>query len=107
MYKNKNKTNVSFSVAAAFNNHATPFRSSAEIAISDLDSNGEVVVAPICVVSRVEMMTDTGWRDIDNVTDTFFQQPFQLYRDGDKTYLQVSANPKLGERLGLVSLCIS
>ena len=45
----------------------------------------------ICVVSRVDMMTDLGWRNINNITSLSleFQQPFQLYREEEKTYLQV------------------
>jgi len=44
-------------------------------------------VSPICVVSTVEIMTKKGWKDINNITQDF-QQPFQLYRENEKTYLQ-------------------
>ena len=45
----------------------------------------------VCVVSRVDMMTDQGWTNINNITSLSleFQQPFQLYRESEKTYLQV------------------
>ena len=35
-------------------------------------------------------MTGLGWRNINNLTGPgeTFQQPFQLYREGDRTYLQ-------------------
>jgi hypothetical protein len=39
-------------------------------------------------VSTVEIMTNKGWKDINNITQDF-QQPFQLYRENEKTYLQV------------------
>ena len=46
------------------------------------------LVSPICVVSTTEILTYGGWQDIANVTKDF-QQPFQLYSENDKTYLQV------------------
>jgi hypothetical protein len=49
---------------------------------------GGGLVSPICVVSTVEIMTNKGWKDINNITQDF-QQPFQLYRENEKTYLQV------------------
>lgn len=45
------------------------------------------LVSPICVVSTTEILTYGGWQDIANVTKDF-QQPFQLYSENDKTYLQ-------------------
>ena len=51
------------------------------------------------MVSRVEIMTGLGWRNINNLTGPgeTFQQPFQLYREGEQTWLQVgnSYNPFL------------
>ena len=35
------------------------------------------------------MMLHRGWEDMSNFTKEF-QQPFQLYREGGSTYLQVS-----------------
>ena len=65
----------------------------------------------ICVVAKVEMMTGEGWRNINNLTSTMsqeFQQPFQLYREQDKTYLQwmgkESLHQSLEGRLALVHL---
>ena len=60
---------------------------SASLAIPT-SSTGGGPVAPICVVSTVEIMTQNGWKDINNITQDF-QQPFQLYRENEKTYLQV------------------
>jgi len=59
---------------------------SASLAIPT-SSTGGGPVAPICVVSTVEIMTQNGWKDINNITQDF-QQPFQLYRENEKTYLQ-------------------
>jgi hypothetical protein len=40
------------------------------------------------VVSTVNIMSEVGWIDLHNLTDVF-QQPFQLFREGDRTLLQV------------------
>ena len=47
---------------------------------------------------EVEMLTSSGWRNIHKLSwagagagqfqQADFQQPFQLYREGDRTYLQ-------------------
>ena len=70
----------------------------------------------ICVVSRVEIMTRAGWRNINNMTGAGgdrggpadFQQPFQLYREGELTYLQWMGREVLHQslegRLALVHL---
>ena len=66
----------------------------------------------ICVVSRVEMMTRAGWVNINNMTGagagTEFQQPFQLYREGEATFLQWMGREVLHQslegRLALVTL---
>ena len=69
----------------------------------------------ICVVSRVEIMTRAGWRNINNMTGAGdrsgpaeFQQPFQLYREGEQTYLQWMGREVLHQslegRLALVHL---
>ena len=69
----------------------------------------------ICVVSRVEIMTRSGWRNINNMTGggnragpAEFQQPFQLYREGEQTYLQWMGRETLHQalegRLALVHL---
>ena len=60
---------------------------SASLAIPTSMTGGGLV-SPICVVSTVEIMTNKGWKDINNITQDF-QQPFQLYREDEKTYLQV------------------
>ena len=56
-------------------------------------------------------MTSSGWRNINNMTSTAsleFQQPFQLYREADKTYLQWMGKEVLHQslegRLALVHL---
>merc|ERR1719510_1376462 len=55
-------------------------------------------------------MTDLGWRNINNITSLSleFQQPFQLYREEEKTYLQWMGKEVLHQslegRLALVSL---
>eukprot|EP00090_Calanus_glacialis_P029778 TRINITY_DN4782_c0_g1_i1.p1 TRINITY_DN4782_c0_g1~~TRINITY_DN4782_c0_g1_i1.p1 ORF type:complete len:959 (-),score=180.57 TRINITY_DN4782_c0_g1_i1:103-2979(-) len=59
---------------------------SASLAIPTSMTGGGLV-SPICVVSTVEIMTNKGWKDINNITQDF-QQPFQLYRENEKTYLQ-------------------
>jgi len=59
---------------------------SASLAIPASGSDGGPV-SPICVVSTAEIMTKNGWKDINNITQEF-QQPFQLYRESEKTYLQ-------------------
>ena len=46
------------------------------------------LVSPICVVSTVDIMTNKGWEDITNFTQEY-QQPFQLYSDNGKTYMEV------------------
>ena len=46
------------------------------------------LVSPICVVSTVDIMTNNGLEDITNFIQEY-QQPFQLYSDNGKTYLQV------------------
>ncbi len=44
--------------------------------------------SPVCVVSTVNILSEVGWLDLHNLTDVF-QQPFQLFRDGERTLLQV------------------
>ncbi len=44
--------------------------------------------SPVCVVSTVNILSEVGWLDLNNLTDVF-QQPFQLFRDGERTLLQV------------------
>ena len=79
---------------------------SAYVSIPNLEDGSS-----ICVVSKVEMMTDKGWRNINNMTSTAsqeFQQPFQLYREAERTYLQwmgkESLHQSLEGRLALVHL---
>jgi len=56
------------------------------------------LVSPICVVSTVDIMTNMGWEDITNFTQEF-QQPFQLYSDNGKTYLQWMGNEVIHQAL--------
>jgi len=56
------------------------------------------LASPICVVSTVDIMTNTGWEDITNFTKEF-QQPFQLYSDSGKTYLQWMGNEVIHQAL--------
>ena len=78
--------------------------------VSIPQSVGEAESPGICVVSRVDMMTPLGWRNINNLTSLSleFQQPFQLYREEEKTYLQWMGKEVLHQslegRLALVSL---
>ncbi|XP_040570086.1 uncharacterized protein sha isoform X2 [Lepeophtheirus salmonis] len=72
---------------------------SAEIAISDVDTHGNPVLAPICVVSGVDILEATGWRSFENISGDSFQQPFQLHRNDDKTYLQWLGGDKLRKLL--------
>ncbi len=58
--------------------------------------------SPVCVVSTVNILSEVGWLDLHNLTDVF-QQPFQLFRDGERTLLQVHISVGLacsGLRLG-------
>ena len=84
---------------------------SAYVSIPAIDQDTSAGSSSICVVSKVEMMTDQGWRNINNMTATAsqeFQQPFQLYREGERTYLQwmgkESLHQSLEGRLALVHL---
>lgn len=43
-------------------------------------------------------MTEHGWKDLQNLTEQF-QQPFQLFREGDRTLLQVLENKSVVRRL--------
>ena len=70
---------------------------SAEIVIPGTGS----ATAPVCVVSTLNIMVSkesdvlatagSGWIDVQNTTsdEPQFQQPFQLFRDGGRTLLQV------------------
>ena len=60
---------------------------SAEISIP-VGVSGPPSTSPVCVVSTVNLMSEVGWVDLHNLTDVF-QQPFQLFREGDRTLLQV------------------
>jgi len=65
------------------------------------------LTSPICVVSTVDLLTTQGWRDISNFTRDL-QQPFQLYRESEQTYLQwmgtAATQRALEGRLLLVNL---
>jgi len=65
------------------------------------------LTSPICVVSTVDLLTKQGWRDISNFTRDL-QQPFQLYRESEQTYLQwmgtAATQRALEGRLLLVNL---
>ena len=73
------------------------FICSAEIVIPGTGS----ATAPVCVVSTLNIMvgkhsdmfasSGSGWIDVQNTTaeEPQFQQPFQLFRDGGRTLLQV------------------
>ena len=50
------------------------------------------VSSPVCVVSTFNVMTETGWTDLQNITEQF-QQPFQLFKEGKRTLLQVVGLP--------------
>ena len=51
-------------------------------------------------------MTETGWSDLQNLTEQF-QQPFQLFREGKRTLLQVLVTPRVGIQYSLSSLLSS
>ena len=56
------------------------------------------LMSPICVVSKVNIMTVAGWQDLNNLTQDF-QQPFQLYRENEHTYLQWMGQETLHQSL--------
>ena len=53
-----------------------------------IPEDGGYSQSPVCVVSTLSLLTERGWIDLHNITDQF-QQPFQLFRDTDRTLLQV------------------
>ena len=57
------------------------------------------LISPICVVSTTEILTSGGWEDMSNVTKDY-KQPFQLYSEKDKTYLQV--REKLSDIMNMI-----
>ena len=75
---------------------------SAYISLPDDEKNKEEN-GSICVVSYVEMMTNQGWMNINNITSSVsleFQQPFQLYRENaEKIYIQWMGHEVLHQTL--------
>jgi len=56
------------------------------------------LISPICVVSTTEVLTLGGWEDMSNLTKEY-KQPFQLYNEKDKTYLQWMGKESLQKSL--------
>lgn len=45
------------------------------------------IQTPVCAVSGAKFLTEDGWTDLRNPTDT--DVPFRLFRDEGRTFLQV------------------
>ncbi|KAK2727516.1 hypothetical protein QYM36_008114 [Artemia franciscana] len=58
----------------------------AEIALSDMRSEGQLLLSPVCVVSKAHILSSKGWIALEK--GTVGEPPFALYREGTKTYLQ-------------------
>lgn len=46
------------------------------------------IQTPVCAVSGAKFLTEDGWTDLRNPTDT--DVPFRLFRDEGRTFLQVN-----------------
>ena len=58
----------------------------------DVRAEGQVVVSPVCVVSKAHYLTSSGWMPTDNSSALDDEPPFALFRDSGRTYLQVKSN---------------
>ncbi|XP_045025719.1 uncharacterized protein LOC116915350 isoform X1 [Daphnia magna] len=70
----------------------------AEIALSDVRAEGQVVVSPVCVVSKSTFLTRSGWIATDNSSSgipTDRELPFALARESGRTHLQWLGEPRL------------
>ncbi|EFX76342.1 hypothetical protein DAPPUDRAFT_306244 [Daphnia pulex] len=70
----------------------------AEIALSDVRAEGQVVVSPVCVVSKSHFLTRSGWMASDNSSSgiaTDRELPFALARESGRTHLQWLGEPRL------------
>lgn len=58
----------------------------------DVRAEGQVVVSPVCVVSKAHFLTRSGWMATDNSSSGIssdVELPFALARESGRTHLQV------------------
>ena len=57
----------------------------------DVRAEGEIVVAPVCIVSKAHFLTRSGWTPTDNSSSAGLdvELPFALARESSRTHLQV------------------
>lgn len=62
--------------------------------ITDVRAEGQVVVSPVCVVSKAHFLTRSGWMATDNSSSGIpsdLDLPFALARESGRTHLQVKS----------------
>ena len=57
----------------------------------DVRAEGQMVVSPVCVVSKAHFLRRSGWVPTDNssTTSDLMELPFALAREAGRTHLQV------------------